>query len=95
MLLKSNIKIEDVEIEAYEVYLPSLHQIGGKIQKEDIDHIIQKLKEDVEFQKQFLVDSDIIKNQPLAPNNFPRTNSAKKCASCTFRKVCEDLKAFE
>jgi len=95
MLLKSNIKIEDVEIEAYEVYLPSLHQIGGKIEKSDIDHIVEKLKEDVEYQKQFLEDGDIIKNQPLAPSHFTRTNSAKKCASCTFRKVCEDLKNFE
>ena len=95
MLLKSNINIEDVDIEAYEVYLPSLHQIGGKIEKADIDHIIEKLKEDVEFQKQFLEDSDIIRNQPLSHDNFPRTNSAKKCATCTFRKVCEDLKALE
>ncbi len=95
MLLKSNIKIEDVDIEAYEVYLPSLHQIGGKIEKADIDHIIEKLKEDVEFQKQFLEDSDIIKNQPLTHDHFLRTNSAKKCGSCTFRKVCEDLKSIE
>ena len=95
LLLKSNIDIENVDIEVYEVYLPSLHQIGGKVEKADIDHIIQKLKEDVEFQKQFLEDNDIVKNQALTPDHFPRTNSAKKCATCTFRKVCEDLKAFE
>jgi len=95
LLLKSNIDIKNVDIEAYEIYLPSLHQIGGKIEKADIDHIIQKLEEDVEFQKQFLVDSDIIRNQPLSTDNFPRTKSEKKCATCTFRKVCEDLKAFE
>lgn len=95
LLLKSNISIDDVEIEAYEVYLPSLHQIGGKIEKADIDYITKKLEEDVEYQKQFLVDGDIINNQPLSHDHFPRTNSAKKCASCTFRKVCEDLKSFE
>ncbi|MFA7298711.1 MAG: PD-(D/E)XK nuclease family protein [Candidatus Absconditabacterales bacterium] len=95
LLLKSNLNIDNVDIEAYEVYLPSLHQIGGKIEKADIDHILQKIKDDVEFQKQFLEDGDIIKNQPLSVNNFPRTKSEKKCASCTFRKVCEDLKSFE
>ncbi len=95
LLLKSNLDIEKVDIETYEIYLPSLHQIGGKIEKSDIDHIIQKLKDDVEFQKQYLVDNDIINNQPLSPDNFPRVKSAKKCASCTFRKVCEDLKNFE
>lgn len=95
LLLKSNIDIAKVDIEAYEIYLPSLHQRGGKIEKDDIDHIIQKLKEDVEYQKQFLVDGDIIRNQAMSPDNFPRTKSEKKCASCTFRKVCEDLKSFE
>lgn len=95
LLLKSNIAIENVDIEAYEVYLPSLHQRGGKIEKEDIDDIIQKLKEDVEYQKQFLVDGDIVKNQAMSSTNFPRVKSEKKCATCTFRKVCDDLKAFE
>ena len=94
-LLKSKINIDDMEMEWYEVYLPSLHEIWGKIGKSDIDYITNKLKEDMEYQKQFLVDGDIINNQPLSHDHFPRTNSAKKCASCTFRKVCEDLKNFE
>jgi len=82
-------------MEAYEVYLPSLHKIGGKIEKADIDDIIKKLKDDLEYQKQFLVDGDILKNEPLPHDKFSRTNSKKKCASCTFRKVCADLKNFE
>jgi len=49
----------------------------------------------MEYQKQFIVDGDIYKNEPLSHDHFPRTNSAKKCAGCTFRKVCEDLKNFE
>jgi hypothetical protein len=94
-LLKSKINIDTVDIEGYEVYLPSLNKVGGKIEKTDIDYIIQKLKDDMEYQKQFLVDGDIVNNEPLAHDHFPRTTSAKKCASCTFRKVCEDLKNFE
>ncbi len=95
LILKSRIDIDKVDIEWYEVYLPSLHQRGGKITKTDIDAIIEQLKEDVEFQKQFLVDGDIFKNNPLPHGDFPRTKSEKKCASCTFRKVCEELKNFE
>lgn len=94
-LFKSKIDLDTVDIEWYEVYLPSLNKIGGKIEKTDIDYIIQKLKDDMEYQKQFLVDGDIYKNEPLSHDHFPRTTSAKKCASCTFRKVCEDLKNFE
>jgi hypothetical protein len=83
-------------MEGYEVFLPSMKQVGGKITKVDIDGIIEKLKEDVEFQKQFLVDGDVFKNEPLPHTSFPRTKSSKKCASCTFRKVClEELKAIE
>ncbi len=94
-LLKSRSTLDDIHIEWYEVYLPSLNKIGGKIEKIDIDHIIQKLKDDMEYQKQFIVDGDIVKNEPLEHTHFPRTTSAKKCATCTFRKVCEDLKNFE
>ena len=95
MILKSRINIDDVEIEGYEVYLPSLHEIGGKIEKTDIDYIIKKLKDDMEYQRQFIVDGDIVKNEPLPHAKFPRVKSEKKCASCTFRKVCADLKNFE
>ena len=94
-ILKSRTNIDDIEIEGYEVYLPSLNKIGGKIQKVDIDYIVQKLKDDMEYQKQFVVDGDILKNEPLPHQNFPRTTSAKKCTNCTFRKVCEDMKSFE
>ena len=95
LLLKARAKIEDLDIEVYEVYLPSLTKIGGKIEKADIDDIIQKIKDDVEYQKQFIVDGDIYKNEALPHQNFARTTNEKKCATCTFRKVCEDLKNFE
>ena len=94
-LLKARTDIDTVEIEGYEVYLPSLNKIGSKIEKTDIEYIIQKLKEDMEYQKQFLVDGDIVMNEPLSHDHFARTTSAKKCASCTFRKVCGDLKNLE
>ncbi len=95
LILKAKIDIDTVDIEWYEIYLPSLHKRGGKIEKSDIDGIIEKLKEDVEFQKQFLVDGDIFRNNPLPHSNFPRTNNLKKCVTCTFREVCGELKAFE
>lgn len=95
LLLKSNLNIENVDIEWYEVYLPSMYQVGGKIEKSDIDHIIQKIKDDVEYQKQFIVDGNVYKNEALPHQNFARTTNEKKCATCTFRKVCEDLKNFE
>lgn len=94
-LLKSRTDLDHIDIEGYEVYLPSLNKIGGKITKVDIDNIIQKLKDDMEYQKQFIIDGDIVKNEPLTHDHFPRTTSAKKCASCTFRKVCGELKNFE
>ena len=95
LILKGNHSVGDLEIEWYEVYLPSLNKIGGKIEKADIDGIILKLVQDIEFQKQFIVDGDVIKNEPLPHTSFPRTTSKKKCANCTFRKVCEDLRNLE
>lgn len=96
MLLKKwTLTLGDVKIQAYEVYLPSMQSRGGDLIQKDIDDVIQKIIQDVDFQKQFLVDKDAINNIALPHKNFPRTTSAKKCEHCTFRKVCFELKTME
>lgn len=97
LLMKKHKKPElwSTEIEAYEVYLPSTHQIWGKIQQNDIDEIIEKIIQDTNFQKTFLVNQDAFKNQPLSSTFFSRTHDEYKCETCTFRKVCKELKVFE
>lgn len=82
-------------IDVYEIYLPSLHEKSGTIEQQDIDHIIQKILEDVEYQKQFLVEQDPERNEPLNHTAFTRTSSEKKCIWCTFRQVCQKLKEVE
>lgn len=97
LLMKKHKKPElwSTEIEGYEIYLPSIHQIWGKIQQNDIDEIIEKIVQDTNFQKTFLVDQNASKNQPLPSTTFSRTTNEYKCETCTFRKVCKELKAFE
>ena len=96
-LLKKNRTPElwDVEIETHELYLPSTNTYGGKIQQEDLDDIVKLIIQDVNFQKTFLVDQDPYKNQPISSTSFSRTQDEEKCKTCPFRKVCEELKAFE
>lgn len=92
MLLKKGIhSLDGMKIEAYEVYLNSMHSYGGVITQQDIDTIIEKIGKDVDYQKQFLEDQDPIKNQPLDPVVFRKTTNLKKCESCTFRNVCGKL----
>lgn len=88
-------QIGDMAIKAYEIYFPSMNAVGGEVVQEDIDGVIQKIIQDVEYQKQFIVDQDVIQNIAVPHKNFQRTTSAKKCEGCTFRKVCEELKQFE
>jgi len=78
-------------IKAFEIYFPSMNALGGDVTQEDIDGVIQKIIQDVEYQKQFIVDQDVVQNIAMPHKNFQRTTSAKKCESCTFRKVCENL----
>jgi len=82
-------------IDVHEVYLPSLSEKSGTITQEDIDHIISKILEDIEYQKQFIVEQDTERNEPLSHTAFTRTNSEKKCAGCTFRYICRKLKELE
>ncbi len=95
ILKKWKLNINDMDIKWYEVYLPSLKVNWWQITQQDIDDVIQKIINDVNFQKQFIVDEDVTRNVPIAQKNFHRTTSAKKCESCTFRKICDDLKNFE
>jgi len=82
-------------IKAYEIYFPSMNALGGEVTQEDIDGVIQKIIQDVDYQKQFIVDQDVVQNIAVSHKNFQRTTSPKKCKSCTFRKVCEELKTLE
>lgn len=95
LLKQKNKDLWNRQIDVYEVYLPSLNEKSGTIEQEDIDHIINKILEDVEYQKQFIVEQDVERNEPLSHTTFTRTSSEKKCAWCTFRSVCQKLKELE
>mgnify|MGYP003814458021 CR=1 FL=1 len=95
LLKQKNKDLWNRQIEVYEVYLPSLNEKSGTIEQEDIEHIINKILEDVEYQKQFIVEQDVERNEPLGHTTFTRTSSEKKCAWCTFRSVCQKLKEIE
>jgi hypothetical protein len=66
-------------IKAFEIYFPGMNAIGGDVTQDDIDEVIQKIIQDVDFQKQFIVDQDVVQNIALPHKNFQRTTSAKKC----------------
>lgn len=92
MLLKKWLtSLDGVKIEAYEVYLNSMNSYGWIIKQEDIDNVIQKMQNDVQEQKQFLVDQNAWKNEPIELMMFRKTTSDKKCEQCVFRWICEKL----
>lgn len=92
MLLKKWFtSLNGIKIEAYEVYLDSMNSYWWILKQEDIDWIIEKIKHDVEEQKQLLIDQNPYKNQPVDLMMFRKTTSEKKCEHCTFRDVCKQL----
>lgn len=95
LLNKKRRQLGDTKIHVEEVYLPSMQSKGGFITQKDLDDVIQKIIEDTTYQKQFLVNQDPLANIPLPHTHFQRTTSPKKCASCTFRLVCDKLKERE
>ena len=95
LLKQKTTELWDRTIDVYEVYLPSLHEKKWRIEQEDINAIIQKMSDDVEYQKQFVVEQDIERNEPLEHTAFTRTSNEKKCVWCTFRAVCQQLKELE
>ena len=92
MLLKKWLKsLNWIKIEAYEVYLDSMNSYWGILKQEDIDWIIETIQNDIEEQKQLLVDQNPYKNQPVDLMMFRKTASNKKCEQCPFRSVCQKL----
>ena len=91
LLKKWLTSLDWINIEAYEVYLDSMNSYGGILKQEDIDWIIEKIKNDVEEQKKLLVEWNPYRNQPVDMVMFCKTTSDKKCEHCTFRDVCKKL----
>lgn len=57
--------------------------------------IEQKVIDDINVQKQLIVNKNVESNIPLESSNFARTDDIYKCKNCTFYKVCEELKKYE
>ncbi len=93
LLLKLNDSSElwNINIEAYEIYLPSMQSFWGRVKQADIDAIVEKIKEDTDFQKTFFISDNVL----FPSSYFRRTTTLSKCEKCTFREVCEKLKQFE
>ncbi len=88
-------KIDDIQVFVWEVYLEDMSIFGWEIKMQDIIDIQDKIIEDVELQKRFIQNWDPQKNIPKATHYFERTENKKKCQTCTFWKVCTDLKHYE
>jgi len=87
--------LDNIDIQAYEVFLKWIVKFGGKITKQDLLDIEEKIIDDINIQKWFILNKNVESNIPMESNNFARTNDPKKCKNCTFAKVCEEIKKYE
>ena len=87
--------LDNIDIQAYEVFLKWIVKFGWKITKQDLLDIEQKIIDDVNIQKWFILNKNVEKNIPIKSWNFARVNDPYKCKDCTFYKVCEELNKYE
>src|SRR5690606_19035493 len=95
LLCNTGKSLENTTIYAYEVYLPSIYMIGGKVSQADIDHIKDKIVDDVHQLQALIVDGNIKNNLPQPVDNFQRTTDTHKCSFCSMRRVCAALKKID
>lgn len=95
LLCNTNKTLDDITIYAYEVYVPSMNMIGGKVSQADIDSIKNKIIDDVHELQELVEDQDIQKNIPKHVDTFQRTIDPNKCITCSFRKACAALKKID
>lgn len=87
--------LDNIDIQAYEVFLKWIVKFGWKITKQDLLDIEQKIIDDINVQKWFILGKNVEANIPMESANFARTNDSYKCKDCTFYKVCEEIKKYE
>lgn len=88
-------KFNEIKIHCNEIFLNDMKIFGWELNYSHITQIQDKIAKDITIQKNFILDSDIYKNIPIATHHFLRTNNLKKCQFCTFRKTCNELKNYE
>ena len=87
--------MDDLDVQAYEIFLKWLIKFWWRIDKQDLIDIEEKIVNDVNIQKWFILNKDVESNIPMESSNFSRTNDINKCKNCTFYKACEELKKYE
>ena len=87
--------LDNIDVQAYEVFLKWIVKFGWKITKQDLLDIEQKIVDDVNVQKQLIINKNVESNMPLESMVFHRTDDPYKCKNCTFYKVCEEIKKYE
>jgi hypothetical protein len=95
LLCNTGKTLENTTIYAYEVYLPSMYMIGGKVIQSDIDHIKDKIVDDVHELQSLVTDANIKNNIPQHVDRFQRTTDTHKCSFCSMRRVCAALKKID
>lgn len=95
LLCNTKKTLDEVTIYTYEVYLPSMYMIGGKVQQTDIDSIKQKIVDDVHELQSMTIDGNIKNNTPKHIDTFVRTTDTSKCDTCMFKRLCAKLKKID
>lgn len=95
LLCNTSKTLENTTIYAYEVYLPSMYMIGWKVSRADIDHIKNKIVDDVHELQALVVNESIKNNIPQHVDTFQRTTDSNKCSSCSMKRVCAALKKID
>jgi hypothetical protein len=95
LLCNTGKALKNTTIYAYEVYLPSMYMIGGKVSQSDIDYIRTKIVDDVHELQGLILDGKIKQNTPQHVDRFQRTTDSSKCRLCSMRRVCAKLKKID
>jgi hypothetical protein len=65
------------------------------VSQADIDHIKDKIVDDVHELQALVVDGNIKNNLPQPVDTFQRTTDTHKCSFCSMRRVCAALKKID
>lgn len=84
LMQEFNIGVEEIEIR--NEYLLSGKQKSHTLSNSDIDNMLDKMKNSVQFMKRYQL--DILTNEPVSLGEFEQTAYLKSCESCNYKELC-------
>ncbi|WP_052712147.1 RecB family exonuclease [Domibacillus indicus] len=84
LMQKYGARVEEIEIR--NEYVLTGVQKSYQLEEADIQLMLQKMKQSIHIMRRYQL--DIISNEPVELEDFPKTEHERRCEACNYKEIC-------